>query len=209
MKKTDSNNNYKKKLKILETSKKIIIRDGWSSNIFKQIICDDLNSDDLSYYFPNGYKDLLEFVLKKINTDLETKVKKINIINFPLSKRIKKILLIRLELLNEDKIFYKKTFNHLMLPQNSKIMKKNLYKSIDNMWYLAGDTSTDFSFYTKRITLAVIYINSLFIFFNKDTKSAELNIERNLKNLSKIPKIKERFSFIKDNIPVFLKGFLN
>ena len=115
----------------------------------------------------------------------------------------------RLGLLNEDKIFYKKTFNHLILPQNSKIMKKNLYNSIDNMWYLAGDNSTDFSFYTKRITLAAIYVNALFVFFNKDIKSAELNIEKNLKRISKIPKIKERFSFIKDNIPIFLKGLLN
>ena len=115
----------------------------------------------------------------------------------------------RIEILENDKIFYKKTFNHLLLPQNSKIMKKNLYNSVDNMWYLAGDNSTDFSYYTKRITLAAIYINAIIIFYNKDIKKAESNIDTNLKRISKIPKIKERFSFIKDNIPVFLKGIIN
>ena len=35
---------------------------------------------------------------------------------------------------------------------------KNLYKTVDNMWYLAGDNSTDFNFYTKRLTLALIYV---------------------------------------------------
>ncbi len=88
-------------------------------------------------------------------------------------------------------------------------MKRNLYKSVDKMWYLAGDNSTDFSFYTKRLILAAIYTNALFVFFNKDIKEASINIDKNLEKISKIPKIKERFSFIKDNLPVFLKGIIN
>ena len=159
--------------------------------------------------FPNGYVDLLSLALDEINVLLENKLKKINIINLTISKRIKKILVIRLEIFQEDKIFYKKTFNHLLLPQNLKIMKRNLYKSVDQMWFLAGDNSTDFNFYTKRIILAAIYTNSLFIFYNKGIDDALLNIEKNLKKLSKIPKIKERFSFIKDNLPIFLKGMIN
>ena len=122
---------------------------------------------------------------------------------------MKKILSIRLNILNDDKIFYKKTFNHLLLPQNSRIMKKNLYNTVDNMWYLAGDNSTDFSFYTKRLILAAIYTNALFVLFNKDLEEANQNIDNNLERISKIPKIKNRFSFIKDNLPVFLKGILN
>ena len=47
--------------------------------------------------------------------------------------------MVRMNILNGDKLFYKKTFNHLLLPTNAIIMKQNLYKSIDNMWYLAGD----------------------------------------------------------------------
>ena len=209
MNKTENKFYYKKKLSILEDAKKHIIRDGWSKNIFNKISKNKLKKTDLIFLFPNGYMDLLILALNEINTNLENKIKKINIINFPLSKRIKKILLFRLEILNKDKIFYKKTFNHLLLPQHSKTMKKNLYSSVDYMWYLAGDNSTDFSFYTKRLTLAGIYTNALFVFFNKDIEEAVSSIEINLKRLSKIPKIKERFSFIKDNLPVFLKGIIN
>ena len=115
----------------------------------------------------------------------------------------------RLEIFNKDKIFYKKTFNHLLLPQNSKIMKINLYNTIDEMWYLAGDNSTDFSFYTKRLTLGAIYVNALFIFFNKSYEEAEININKNLERISKIPKIKDRFSLLKDNVPIFLRSFFN
>ena len=76
------------------------------------------------------------------------------------------------------------------------------------MWYLAGDNSTDFNFYTKRLILSVIYTNALLVFFSKEMKHVEENIDKNLKRISKIPRIKERISFIKDNAPKFLKSFL-
>ena len=209
MSKKENNSNYKKKLIVLESAKKIVREEGWSKNVLKKLINNKLSSTDLVYLFPNGYLDLLKLALNEINNKLEDKIKKINIINFPLSKRIKKILSIRMKILDDDKIFYKKTFNHLILPQNSKLMKINLYKSIDTMWYLAGDNSTDFSFYTKRISLALIYVNALYVLFNRGINEAEINIDKNLKKISKLPKIKDRFSFIKDNLPIFLKGLIN
>ena len=210
MKRTETNINFSKKIKILEIAKIIVRKDGWSQNIIKKIIKDkNTSSAELTLLFPNGYIDILSFSLKVINNTLERNIKKTNIINFSLSKRIKKILLMRLEIFDKDKIFYKKTFNHLLLPQNSKIMKKNLYNTVDEIWYLAGDNSTDFSFYTKRLTLAAIYVNALFIYFNKNYLEAEININKNLQRISKIPKIKDRFSFLKNNLPILLKGFLN
>tara|TARA_Y100000768_G_scaffold360328_1_gene317479 strand:+ start:94 stop:723 length:630 start_codon:yes stop_codon:yes gene_type:complete len=209
MKKKDNIKDYKKKLRILEDAKKIVVKDGWSKNLLKKLLSNKIKSSDLTYYFPNGYIDILELSLIELNKSLENKLNKINIINFPMSRRIKKILLVRLEILNEEKIFFKKTFNHLILPQNNKIMKKNLYNSVDSMWYLAGDNSTDFSFYTKRLILAAIYTNALYKFFNKDIEHAIINIDKNLKIISNIPKLKERFSFIKDSLPIFLKGIFN
>ncbi len=209
MRKTDNNKEHKKKLSILQNAKHYVVKDGWSKNLLKKLINSQIKSSDLTYFFPNGYIDILELSLNELNKSLENKIGKINIINFPMSKRIKKILTTRLEILNGEKNFYRKTFNHLLLPQNNKLMKKNLYSSVNGMWYLAGDNSTDFSFYTKRAILTVIYTNALFIFFNKDIEKANLNIDQNLKRISKIPKLKERFSLIKDNLPIFLKGFLN
>ncbi len=197
------------KLKILEEAKKIVRTDGWSEQILNNISKSDIKYKDLLLYFPNGYKELLILALNELNEKHEEKVRKKNIINFPLSLRIKKILMLRFDILEKDKNFYQKTFNHLLLPQNYKLMKKNLYKTTDNMWYLAGDNSTDFSFYTKRFTLIAIYVNALFVFYNNDYKKTEINIDKNLKKISKIPKIKKNLSFMKDNLPILLKGLFN
>ncbi len=198
----------KKKENILIKAKKIVSIEGWSSEIFSKLQKQNIEKKDLLYFFPDGYKDLLEYALQSINEKLKFKLKTINLINFPINKRIKKILLLRFDILNEDKQFYKKTFNHLLLPTNNKISKKSLYNSVNTMWYLAGDNSTDFNFYTKRLILSGIYTNALFVFFSKEMKNVEENIDKNLKRISKIPKVKERISFIKDNGPKFLKSFL-
>ena len=170
MNKTENKNTNKKKEDILKKVKKIISIEGWSPEIFLKLQKQNIEKSDLFHYFPNGYKDLLELALKEINEKLENKLKKINLINLPINKRIKKILLMRFEILNEDKEFYKKTFNHILLPTNNKISKKSLYHSVNTMWYLAGDNSTDFNFYTKRLILSAVYTNALFVFFSKDMK---------------------------------------
>jgi len=207
MKKNNSNNKFKSI--ILQKLKKIVSVEGWSEKVLKQLLQNGVEKSDLVTFFQYDYKELLKYSLEELNNSLEKEINKINIINYSLNKRIKKILMLRFNILNNDKEFYKKTFYHLLIPSNNKIMKSSLYKSVDTMWYLAGDNSTDFNFYTKRLILAVIYVNALFVLFNKNFDEVESNIDRNLKKISKIPKIKDRISFIKDNIPVFFKSFLN
>ena len=53
--------------------------------------------------------------------------------------------------MEKNKFFYKKTFFHLFLPKNSRLFLKKLYESVDLMWFIAGDRSTDFNFYYKRM----------------------------------------------------------
>ena len=208
MKKQNNSNNKIKSI-ILQKLKKIVSDEGWSEKVLKQLLQNGVEKSDLVTFFQYDYKELLKFSLEELNKSLEKEINKINIINYSLNKRIKKILMLRFNILNNDKEFYKKTFYHLLIPSNNKIMKSSLYKSVDTMWYLAGDNSTDFNFYTKRLILAVIYVNALFVLFNKNFDEVESNIDRNLKKISKIPKIKDRISFIKDNIPIFFKSFLN
>ena len=209
MKKKNSNLQYKKKKQILYKTKDFVIKNGWSSKIIEELKNKNVKSEDLILLFPNGYKSLLNFSLEELNLEVENKIKKNNIINFPLSKRIRKIILTRFELMDENKKFYKRTFFYLILPHNSKIMKKNLYKTIDDIWYMAGDNSTDFSYYTKRIILSLIYVSALFVFYNKSIEETKINLDKNLNKISKIPKIKNKLSVLKDNFPIFLRGLIS
>ena len=197
------------KLKILESVKEYVKVNGWNLDIIDYINIKNLKKSDILSYFPDGINDILNFAYDELNNKLKNSLTKINIINLPINKRIKKILITRIELMNKEKIFYKKTFYFLALNNQKKVVKKNLYKTVDEMWYLAGDNSTDFNFYTKRLVLAGLYVNAIAVFFNKNILEAEKNIDRNLNRISKIPKIKSRLTFFKDNIPIVLKSIIN
>ena len=49
----------KKKEDILKKAKKIVSIEGWSSEIFSKLQKQNIEKNDLFYFFPDGYKDLL------------------------------------------------------------------------------------------------------------------------------------------------------
>ncbi len=51
---------------------------------------------------------------------------------------------------------------YLALPQNVGLGLRLLYRSVDAMWFAAGDTSTDYNHYTKRALLAAVVSSSTF-----------------------------------------------
>ena len=74
------------------------------------------------------------------------------------------------------------------------------------MWFLAGDSSTDFNFYSKRAILASIYTRVMMHFVNNnkiDETIALLN--KQLKRVSNIPQIKNRINDLMKIIPRIFK----
>ena len=82
MKKQQNKINIKKKLIILEKTKTIVRNYGWSEKILNKLIKQGVSKSDLVYFFNNNYKEIINFSLENLNSILEDKINKINIINF-------------------------------------------------------------------------------------------------------------------------------
>ena len=75
---------------------------------------------------------------------------------------------------------------------------------------LAGDTSVDFNFYTKRLILAGIYSRVVLFFFNNNNQQdLEHLLDVNLKRVAKIPELKSKIKIIKDYFPKAMKFVKN
>ena len=209
MKKVKINNLHKNKTNILNLSKKIIEQNGWNTLLFKKISAQsDININDLTVLFPDGYIEMLKFALDQTNLELVNNCKKINLSKLPLHKRIKKILLAKFKIMEKEKKFFKRIFYFLLIPTNYKILSTQLYKSIDLMWYIAGDNSTDFNFYTKRMILSGIYTSLIINFINNhDLNYIEEKLDIHLLKVSKIPKIKKDFQYFTNNFKSYLTFF--
>lgn len=129
-----------------------------------------------------------------------------NLNKYKTHEKIKKIILIKIKILEKEKKLFRRTFTSLLLPHNTKLAISYLYETVNQIWYLAGDNSTDFNFYTKRIILSGIYSSTILYWINNDINIDELDtfLDKQLNKINNIPKTKEK---LKSVFKIFPKIF--
>ena len=203
MKKSQNNYLLKKRQVVLRFAKEFISENGLTKNCLENISKKyGLNTDETDLLFPQGNIDLIKFALEQLNNDLEVYCRQIDLIRLPIHKRIRKVLLSKISLMNKDKFFYRSIFLNLLIPKKNFSLSSQLYNSVDQLWFIAGDSSTDFNFYTKRLILSGIYSRVMLFFFNNNNQEELENIlDESLKRVSKIPEIKSKLKIFKDFLP--------
>ena len=97
-------------------------------------------------------------------------------------------------LMKKEKNFYKKIFLSLLLPKKQISVPAQLYTSIDQIWFIAGDKSVDFNFYSKRFILAAIYSSVVQYWIkNQDIRKTTIFLDKQLRKVSKITQTKNNF----------------
>ena len=76
-------------------------------------------------------------------------------------EKIRTLVWTRLEIMEPARESVRRALAILAMPQNVPLGLKIGWRSADHMWRLAGDTSTDFNHYTKRMTLGAVYASTL------------------------------------------------
>jgi len=203
MKKSQNNYLLKKRLEFLKCAKIFLSDKGLTKNSLENISKRyGLDINQIELLFPEGNIDFIKFTLEQLNHDLEEYCKKIDLIRLPVHKRIKKVLLSKISLMNKNKLFYRSIFLNLLIPKKNFSLSNQLYNSVDQIWFIAGDSSTDFNFYTKRLILSGIYSRVILFFFNNNNQEELENIlDESLKRVSKIPEIKSKLKIFKDYLP--------
>jgi len=197
----------KLRYQILLEAKKHASNYGWNEKLFHNIGAESkFKYSEITSLFPEGYTTLLEMYLDTINEQMTNNSKKTNLIRLRVHERIKELIILRLKIMSREKKLISKTYFHLLLPQNFKIASKCLYRAVDQIWFVAGDNSTDFNFYSKRAILASIYSMVMLHFINNnDLVQTIALLNKQLKRVSKIPKIKNRLGGITKSLSHFLK----
>jgi len=197
--------------KILNESKIFIVKNGWNENLFDIVANNSkFTKEEILALFPNGYLSLLNFYLFELNRLMTENSKKLDLIRMKTHLRIREIILLRLRDLQCDKPLFKRTFFTLMLPQNHRLFLKSLYITIDQMWFIAGDSSTDFNFYSKRAILAGIYSSVILYWINnKNFDETSEFLDKQLKKVSKIPRLKNHINNLSRFFPQAVSIFRN
>ena len=97
-----------------------------------------------------------------------------------------------------------RTLSLLATPAYSKVATRSLYETVNTIWYWAGDTATDFNFYTKRGLLAGVYTSTLLFWLNDDSPDHAETwafLDRRIADVMRIPQVSQRFKKIRQRLP--------
>ncbi len=149
----------------------------------------------LNNNFPKGYESLNKELNTLINSMMDKSKKPNNFKKLRLNEKIKYFVITRLQL--TDDIFDLKKLAKINVksksPNNSL---KILFNISDEIWFLAGDKSLDFNYYSKRFILMNIYLNSFLYSIsqkNIDFISLENFVEKQIKAVLTFGKLKSKF----------------
>lgn len=108
-------------------------------------------------------------------------------------EKIRAIVWKRLEIMEPAREAVRRALSILAMPQNVPTGLKTGWRTADVMWRIAGDTSTDYNHYTKRIMLGEVYGSTLLVWLDDQTDGwAETAsfLDRRIDDVMKIEKLK-------------------
>ncbi len=111
---------------------------------------------------------------------------------------------LRLELLLPWREAARRGMAVLALPQNAALGLRLLYETVDGTWYAVGDTATDFSFYTKRASLAAIYAAAMLFWLDDRSPGCietDAFVDRRLADLRRLTELRQRLEAAAEQLP--------
>ena len=130
-----------------------------------------------------------------LNDELKKKIPQ-NFKNFRVNEKIRFLVILRLKLI--DEFFNKVDLVKLALKQKSFVkLNQMIFNVSDEIWFLSGDTSTDFNYYSKRGILMNIYsLSYLYNLNQEDFLKTEKFINKQIDLTLMFGKVKSKFKKI-------------
>ena len=161
---------------------------------------------DLKRLFEDGPISLIEFYSSWADAEMEKKLAAMDLKAMKIRERIAAAVKARLAILKPHKEAARRAAALLSLPMHAALGARLLYRTVDAMWRAAGDTSTDFNFYTKRGILAGVYGSTAMRWFNDtsaDEKPTEEFLAARIDNVMQFEKFKAKAKEALSNFPAF------
>ena len=110
---------------------------------------------------PKGQAAMVDLYIQEVDCALEAWFTPERAEKMKIREKIRALVWRRLEIMAPAREAVRRGLAILAMPQNVALGLRIGWRTADHMWRLAGDTSTDFNHYTKRMTLGAVYGSTL------------------------------------------------
>jgi|SRR5690349_874744 ubiquinone biosynthesis protein COQ9 len=140
--------------------------------------------------FPGGPPEAVEFWSQLADRRMLAALEQRDLVSMKVRERVATAIRVRLEQTAGHREAVRRALGLLSMPLNAGKGPALLWRTVDAIWYAAGDTATDFNYYTKRGLLAGVYSTTL-LYWLEDRSEGFANtwsfLDRRIGEVMRVP----------------------
>ena len=149
---------------------------------------------DIDLLFPGGSAELIEAAVDLADRQMEQDASVADFASLGLAKRVRQ---------RPHREAIRRALAVLALPGNARIAARCAARTVDAIWHAAGDASSDFSWYTKRASLGVVYGGTLLYWlrdYSEDDIATLEFLDRRLGGVARVGKARGKLAGLRARI---------
>jgi ubiquinone biosynthesis protein COQ9 len=119
---------------------------------------------------PKTQAGMIDLYIQEVDRALEAYFTPERLAGMKIREKIRSLVWKRLEIMGPAREGVRRALAIFAMPQNVPLTLRTSWRTADLMWRIAGDTSTDFNHYTKRMTLGAVYGSTLLVWLDDQSE---------------------------------------
>ena len=166
--------------------------DGWTRSGLRRAA-----GPDADLLFPGGAPEMIEAWCDLADRRMEAGAAALGLAAVRVPARVRAVIALRLAQNLPARESVRRAAAVLSLPRHAGLVARCTARTVDAIWHVSGDRSADFSWYTKRATLAGIYGATILYWLrdpSEDSAATLAFLDRRLAGVGRIGGARQRAS---------------
>ena len=168
--------------------------DGWTQKAVDSAAQQlGIDSVQARLAMPKSQPGMIDVYIREVDRGLEAWFTPERLSKLRIREKIRALIWRRLEIMAPAREAVRRALAILAMPQNIPLALCISWRTADLMWRIAGDTSTDFNHYTKRMTLGAVYGSTLLVWLDDKSEGwadTAAFLDRRIDDVMKFEKLK-------------------
>ena len=169
---------------------------GWTMTALRRALSEaGMDARDAELLFPRGPADMVETFIDLSDRRMATAAAAADFSGLRTPARVRAVMALRFAQNRPHREAIRRAFAVMADPRNAGLAARCTARTVDAIWHAAGDRAADFSWYTKRATLAGVYVATLLFWLrdgSEDDAATLAFLDRRLAGVGRIGKLRKR-----------------
>lgn len=174
-----------------------VVFDGWSDVAFDAAVTDTgIDPIVARGLFPRGARDVARAWHDRGDARMVSAMQAADTSGMRYSEKVAHAVRLRIQAI-DDKEALRRAMVQNALPLNAPDGARMLWQTADHIWNALGDTSEDYNWYTKRMTLSGVIGSTLLFWLGDDSPDSQATwefLDRRIDNVMQFEKVKARIT---------------